>query len=252
MKNKTSYPYIIGDDGITVFVDGETYTLTINDPNYDKAIRFITEGKSKKKFKKLFDRAKQIKSYMSADCKFSIQGGVIYYDGEEVVNSLTIKIIKMMEQGIPIDPMVNFFVNLRQNPSATAQRELYEYLEAGELPITSDGCFLSYKSVRRDYKDWHSGTFDNSVGSICEMPRYDVDDNREVTCSTGLHAAQLSYAKGFGGSDSRLMVIKINPRDVVSIPRDYNNTKLRCCRYEVIAEMATPKALSDIVYEYAQ
>jgi hypothetical protein len=32
------------------------------------------------------------------------------------------------------------------------------------------------------------------------------------------------------------MILKINPKDVVSIPADYNNTKGRCCRYEVVAE----------------
>ena len=30
------------------------------------------------------------------------------------------------------------------------------------------------------------------------------------------------------------MVVKINPRDVVSIPEDYDNAKGRCCRYEVV------------------
>ena len=33
------------------------------------------------------------------------------------------------------------------------------------------------------------------------------------------------------------MIVKINPRDVVSIPTDYNNAKGRACRYEVIGEV---------------
>ena len=33
------------------------------------------------------------------------------------------------------------------------------------------------------------------------------------------------------------MILKINPRDVVSIPTDYNDSKGRCCRYEVIGEV---------------
>ena len=32
------------------------------------------------------------------------------------------------------------------------------------------------------------------------------------------------------------MLVKVDPADVVSIPVDYNNTKMRCCRYEVIGE----------------
>ena len=38
---------------------------------------------------------------------------------------------------------------------------------------------------------------------------------------------------------SRLMVMKVNPADVVSIPHDYKNQKGRCAKYEVIAEITT-------------
>ena len=34
-----------------------------------------------------------------------------------------------------------------------------------------------------------------------------------------------------------MVILKINPRDVVSIPTDYNNTKGRTCRYEVVGEV---------------
>ena len=33
------------------------------------------------------------------------------------------------------------------------------------------------------------------------------------------------------------MILKINPADVVSIPTDYNASKGRACRYEVIGEL---------------
>jgi hypothetical protein len=39
----------------------------------------------------------------------------------------------------------------------------------------------------------------------------------------------------FGGE--RTVIVKINPRDVVSIPTDYNEAKGRACRYEVIGEL---------------
>jgi hypothetical protein len=40
--------------------------------------------------------------------------------------------------------------------------------------------------------------------------------------------------------------VKINPRDVVSVPRDCDFQKLRTCRYEVLAEIDNPdyRALS--------
>jgi hypothetical protein len=97
---------------------------------------------------------------------------------------------------------------------------------------------LAYKKVRDDYLDIHSGTMDNSVGQIVEMERNEVDDDKDRTCSAGLHFCSKDYLPHFGSGDgNRVVILKINPRDVVSIPSDYNNAKGRACRYEVIDEM---------------
>jgi hypothetical protein len=74
-----------------------------------------------------------------------------------------------------------------ENPSYRAVNELYGFLEKNRLPITPDGHFLAYKKVRDDYKDIHSGTMDNSVGKIVEMERNQVNDDKNQTCSSGLH-----------------------------------------------------------------
>jgi hypothetical protein len=108
-------------------------------------------------------------------------------------------------------------------------------LEKNNLPITPDGYFLAYKKVRANYLDVHSGTMDNSPGRVVEMPRNKVDDNQNNTCSHGLHFCSEGYLKHFGGE--RTVIVKINPADVVSIPNDYNQTKGRACRYEVIGEV---------------
>ena len=123
-----------------------------------------------------------------------------------------------------------------RNPSKRAVDELYGFLEKNSLPITPDGCFLAYKRVRGDYKDCYTGTMDNSVGCVVEMERNMVDDNRDNTCSAGLHFCSHDYLRSFSGE--RTVIVKINPADVVSIPSDYDNAKGRTCRYEVIGEVA--------------
>ena len=141
----------------------------------------------------------------------------------------------MYQDGFDINPMVKFMENLMTNPSKRAVDELYGFLEKGNLPLTEDGCFIAYKKVRDDYKDVYSGTFDNSVGQVVTMERNEVDEDKNRTCSVGLHFCSKEYLNHFGGQ--RVMLLKINPRDVVSIPADYNDSKGRCCRYEVIGEV---------------
>ena len=54
----------------------------------------------------------------------------------------------------------------------------------------------------------------------------------------GLHAGALNYVASYGSveSNDRIVIVKINPADVVSVPSDCNCEKLRTCRYEVVGE----------------
>ena len=160
----------------------------------------------------------------------------VYYKGKIVRSVLAQRIISMAREGFEAAPLLLFLENLMLNPSNRAVEELYGFLEASSLPITDDGCFLAYKSVRQDYMDHYSGTMDNSVGSVVSMERNKVDEDKDRTCSYGLHFAAHEYASGFGSS-GRMVVLKINPRDVVAIPSDYANQKGRCASYEVIEEV---------------
>jgi hypothetical protein len=111
-------------------------------------------------------------------------------------------------------------------------------MEVGNMPLTSDGCFLAYKKVRSNFFDIHSGTFDNSVGQKPSMPRNEVNEDSSQTCSSGLHACSFGYLGSFGSSpENKVVVVKINPKNVVSIPNDYNSTKMRLCEYEVIEDV---------------
>jgi len=207
-----------------------------------------------------------------------IQGDVLYWKGQQLDNSLSLRIIQMYQQGFPIEPMVLFMENLMQNPSARAVRELYTFLERGQLPITPDGHFLAYKRVRGDFKDCHSGTVLNKPAyefstqelaalpttgkdgvvvnivdgtTVVSMERNRVDDNANNTCSNGLHFCSQEYLQHFGGQ--RTVILKINPRDVVSIPADYNSTKGRACQYQVIGELgvSADRAFTAAVQETA-
>jgi hypothetical protein len=104
------------------------------------------------------------------------------------------------------------------------------------MPITPDGHFLAYRAVAPNYRDIRTGTIDNSIGCKPSMPRNKVDEDPNRTCSYGFHACSFDYLPHYAHANGHVMIIKINPRDVVAIPRDYNNTKMRICTYEVVDE----------------
>lgn len=228
--------YVITDESVTLYVsdNGNFYPVAVpeDDPSYPKVVAALKTGDTLEALR-VADKAKVVEEW-ATDTNVSIENGVVSLNGMKINNALTRRIVKMAQENLPTKPLELFLENLIENPSNQSVRELFMFLESNELPITEDGHFLAYKAVSGNYKDMHSNTFDNSVGSVCSMPRNHVNDNRDVTCSYGLHFASLPYVRSFGGA--HIMVLKINPKDVVSIPNDYNNQKGRCCEYKVIGE----------------
>ena len=227
---------IVGPTFVTVMMDGTTHTINADHPNYS-GIREALKIKDHALVEKLINVAKSIANF--AVGKITVTGDKVFYGEFEVKGSVVQRILSMIREGFDAAPMTLFLENLMSNPSKRAVDELYGFLEATALPITEDGCFLAYKKVRDDYKDFYSGKFDNSVGTVLEMPRNQVDEDKDRTCSYGLHFCSLSYLPHYHGGYGKVMIVKINPRDVVAVPADYNNAKGRTCRYEVIGEHAS-------------
>jgi hypothetical protein len=229
-----AHSYLIQGKNIVVVIDNRPYTITSTHIGYEKLKQAIKAG-DWDTVKQVVDPAKEILNYGKG--LVAVQGSKVFYKDREMVGVITQRLIDMYQEGFPVEPLILFMENLMQNPSKRAVEELYTFLEKGKLPITPDGHFLAYKKVRQDFMDIHSGTMLNAPGQTVEMERNAVDDDQNRTCSSGLHFCSKDYLDHFGNHDSRTVILKINPADVVSIPADYNATKGRACRYEVIGEL---------------
>ena len=227
-----SYPFIIQGNNVVVVIGNKSHTISKTHITYQKVVDAIKAG-DWDTVKDVIEPKKVVLNYGQGNV--SVQGDQLFWKGKELNTGLSVRMIQMLQEGFPIEPMVNFMENLYKNPSHRAVTELYGFLEKNNLPITPDGHFLAYKKVRADFKDCRSGTMDNSPGRIVEMERHELNDNKDETCSTGLHFCGMSYLTHFGGD--RTVIVKVNPADVVSIPSDYNGAKGRACRYEVIGEL---------------
>jgi hypothetical protein len=230
-----SVPFMFVDGNLTLVLNNKSYQVLPDHINY-KMILDILPTASSEELLKVVDIEKAVTTF--SDGLVEIKNGQVTYEGEVVHGSISKRILEFMSKGLPFQPLVNFLNNLMENPSMQSQKELYDFLEHEHLPITEDGHFLAYKAVRGDYKDKYRGVFDNSVGQVVKMQRAKVDDDRARGCSDGLHAGALNYVAGYGSVESgdRIVIVKINPSDVVSVPSDCNCEKLRTCRYEVVGE----------------
>lgn len=245
--------YAVTDKNVTVnFDNGETHILARTDALADKLIKALREGRSQD-IPELVSAAKRIEKYGQGN--FKVQEGCIHINGQPVPEVLSRKIIKFQQDNLPYEPLVRFAENLQKNSSYRAVNELFQFLEKNDHPITENGCFIAYKKVREDFKDAYTGTLDNSPGTVVEMPRNQVNEDPTQTCSYGLHVANWYYAHSIyqAGSNANMLEVEVDPADVVAVPTDYDQAKMRVCKYKVLGvvekehSVGTPLRITDSV-----
>src|SRR5690554_5789260 len=241
---------VIRHDSLFFMAPGNPRPITIfgSHPNFSRIIDALHEGDLERAIE-LSDPLLEVNQ--SLTYRIEIRLGRLYFDGVEMDSRLSRRIISDVRNGIDCQNWVNFLEKLMENPDPRAILMSYDFIEENSLPITQDGEILAYKSVRDNYYDHHSGSVYYGLGEAVEMPREEVCDDPEQTCAPGLHVCSIGYLKDhlFGGDGKSLVVLmKIHPRDLVSIPSDYKGSKVRCCRLKVVGEfkVSTGKELKKI------
>lgn len=237
-------PYTHCNDG-----NVETLILTLNgvprvvDSSHQN-FKEIKEGLttlSVQEMRELLDLKKAVAKQLKRFGNVTVSDSGVEYRGEKVHGLLADRMMQMLNDGYNIAPWALFMENLQQNPAKHAVDELYLWLERSNMPITERGNFLAYKKVREDYTSYHRNAdgsfFHNDIGTLCSMPRNKVDDNRNRTCSTGLHFCSWDYLPSYMGHSGKVLLVEVNPAHVVSIPSDYNNAKGRAEAYLVVGEI---------------
>lgn len=266
----------------TLFGNGETKNIVVVDdrdlsniqmlaatdqhPAWDRIIQGVMSEDAN--VYKLFDvGAVAAEAFKRLSDRVTISGGNVYFDNEKVNGALEEQISRFVEAGTEEDwlPLIKFYEKVMTNLNQHTREQLYRWLNQQQITITEDGDFIAYKGVKprkaTDDFEWesisggraivngtvYSGNIPNDVGAIVEMPRGEVQHDPSVGCHTGLHAGTWAYAKDF--SKGAVLRVAINPRDVVSVPTDCNDAKLRTCRYTVLE--VTDKENLETVYRPA-
>jgi hypothetical protein len=181
-------------------------------------------------------------------------GRNILFDGDVINSALADQILRFIQQGVgDYAPLVRFWEKLASNPNEHSRDQLYRWLKTHDFTITDNGDIVGYKGVipvledrLERFESVHagkahvdgkeiSGRIPNNPGSIVTMPRSEVMHNPRIGCHTGLHVGTWAYAQNFG--HGAVLEVHVNPRDIVSIPTDCSDAKMRCCKYKVVQKL---------------
>ena len=233
----------------TVTLNGQPHLFDPSHPHYTSLIQCVHAGDADE-FVNLLNTGLQVENWSEGD--FEFRDGLLYFEDEQVAKDPTNRIVECLQQGFPHQFMMNYLTNLYDNVSERAVQESYKWSSHKGLPITEDGMLVGYKGVRHyagetiqgkngeikegDLVDIYTGnSFRNNVGDTASMKRRQVCDDHTQGCDSGLHVGTYDYACNWAGNTGVVVLVKFNPKDIVSVPSDCECQKMRVSSYEVIS-----------------
>lgn len=139
--------------------------------------------------------------------------------------------------GYSVAPLIEKVSQSLDINDVESMKDLFTFLTKNNLPITVEGNILAYKVLYKSSTgllyDCYTKTIYQDIGDEIYMPRSFVTVDRSKHCSTGLHVCSIQYANWYKQGYCTLALVKVDPRDICSVPSD-TASKVRCCRYQIL------------------
>ena len=237
--------YTVTSREISFVFQGTSFNIPKNNENYSEIYQAVVENDHVvldglvTSQQKLTENIKTVVSTLNEDdasnIHIKIVDKTIYCNNKIFKGLASMEFIKYVAENNTrmISQFKRFMFNCSLNPSNASVEELYDFVVKNRLKVTPAGTILLYKWVNNKYHDCRTGNFNNTPGLTIKMDRKKVNPNRHETCSNGLHLCSYKYGK-FG---DRLLLVELDPKNSVSIPSDYGQSKMRCCEYTSLMDI---------------
>ncbi len=242
--------YTINNEVIVVIIDGVSRVVPRGTAQASQLLAALKQTPiDERKVAMLADLKSALVAYTGGDCEITTSGDVIRH-GEKIDPVFAAMVVRNFEAGTPYDHILKCFDRLDANPSQKVKQMLPAFLKHGGMPITAEGHILAYKAARKDMYSIYAG--DNTklvtgradeeghiyygIGEKIRVKRNYVEDNPDHPCGPGLHSGSEAYALSWAQSNDGLMlIVDVDPADVVSVPEDSDGQKMRSCAYGIVA-----------------
>lgn len=243
MKTNTKIvAYVITGTGLTiVWNDHRPSSINEEHPRFNEIAKMLLDPTPDvAQLKRMVDTLDVIEDFISPTggkltvCRRTRQ---VFFSGKPISAELQNVLMKLIDHNENPVPFAKFIENLHENPSETTVKNLYGWVEHNGLKITEDGHLIAYKRVNANMRSFFDDKTNHPIGGYVEMERSATDEDNSHTCSRGLHFCSHAYLPHYHGGSGRVVILKIDPKDIVAIPEDYAFAKGRACRYRVLGEL---------------
>ena len=244
------FTYIPNRNLTLITSENKVLTITSDNPNWTEILAALKRD-DEASIIRLMSIPKTIEAFgtkVPERGEIEVRGSEVFYRTEKLYGEDVSRILTFVTDGIPHTGMIKFLERKLKNPSKNSVDSLYNFLENRGMPLTPEGKFRGYKGLNADYSSKNTGaeplisgirlangSIDNHIGQSPRMERRFVCDDFNQGCGPGLHVGSLEYAIGWAGSEGRVVIVEVDPADVVSVP-NAEHTKLRACAYTVVSD----------------
>lgn len=246
-----NYRYL--PQSIVVTFDNEIYIADETHPYWEQICVMAERGDPK--VVHMFSLEDAVRDrFVQVTSRISVENRQVLLDGEPLSNPYVDRLLDVAgdEDGdAEAYAWAKFFEKLAANPNKAVAEQLGRWMKAtGEdWEITEDGNFLGYRGVmknaegervskfkgtaRVDGELFENTNIPNPVGATVTMPRTEVTFDPNNACAAGLHVGTKGYARSWG-STGEVLVIEVDPTNVVSVPHDAGDAKIRVCAFDIV------------------
>lgn len=248
-------------ESLTVFLPGRSPVIVNGDhPHFAEILTGAQGDQDADTLAGLADLSVRVaERFRDLSERVSVSAGRVFFDGDPVDTTLTRQIVRVLDSGAEDwTPLVAFMENAAANPQDHSRAQMYDWLRDRDFSLTPDGGFVGFKGVAKRADgalvsvrsgpaivngEPVDGQVPQPLGGTVEIARSTVAHDPGMGCASGLHVGTYDYAKGW--AQGALLRVKVNPRDVVSVPTDCNAEKMRVCRYVILDQIDDPDTRPD-------
>lgn len=147
--------YIVMQDQINVTVAGQLFQVTRTPSNVEKIDALVTDAQNgvdgaQDELLGFVQPGQRIALETDGRFERDQETGSLFLEGDDrpIPDGLGRRIIDFLDQGLNVEPLVNFWKNCRLNPNPESVNMLWEFLKNNGHPITPEGLFIGYKVVK--------------------------------------------------------------------------------------------------------
>lgn len=239
--------YIVDDKHITIHKDGSSHLISRESNSYFDLIKttLLKQGTANSN---LLTWGGQLSEATAG--AFTYNQGKFYFGDEAIPKSVGERIKELEEQNLPFQPLINFWLKLREHPDQEIREKLGESAGRPGVPLTWDGDMVCYTRA-----NWVPASADiEEITSLAYLDKLRLSDwsggeftpGKTMVSSTSLKCGDFNWIAEVCPDCGVIYDVQVNPLHVVSSIR--NGMELNVSQFTYLSQLEENSALTDKIF----